>query len=95
MNNSLSWALTQVELGNKVARKSWDNEWFTKGVGGVVKSKDLWNKHAREFAEALPNQEIEVASYLLFKTNDNKLVMGWLPSQEDVFAEDYIIVLQR
>ena len=90
--NTLSWALTQIETGHKVTRKSWTNEWFVKGQGGIIKSNDLWNPHARQFTKSLENKEIEVESYLLFKTAKNKLIMGWTPTQEDIFAEDYVVI---
>jgi len=37
------------------------------------------------------HKEMEVESYLLFKTAKNKLIMGWTPTQEDIFAEDYVV----
>jgi len=92
MSNKLSWALDQLNLGKKITRTTWTNQWISVGNGGMVKSEDLWNKHARGFTENLPLNEIEVSSYLLLKTPDNRLIMGWTPSTEDIFADDYIVL---
>ena len=41
---------------------------------------------------SLPSESVEVLPYILFKTADNKILMGWLASQTDILAEDWIIL---
>lgn len=36
--------------------------------------------------------QIEICSHIDMKTADNKLVIGWLASQTDMFAEDWKVV---
>jgi hypothetical protein len=86
-------AIDKIKEGFKVARSGWNGKdmWITLGNGGVVKSEDFWNKHTKEFAEQ-NGGEAEVLPYLIMKTADNKILMGWLASQSDILANDWEVL---
>ncbi|MGB2579540.1 hypothetical protein AAIR98_001459 [Elusimicrobium simillimum] len=89
-----SWALRLLKEGKKVAREGWNGKgmWISLGSGHPAQSAAaFWNKHTREFAEK-NGGTAEVLPYILFKTADNKILMGWLASQTDMLAEDWTIV---
>ena len=87
-------AVEALKAGKKVARAGWNGKgmWLTLGKGGVVKSEDLWNDNTKAFAETLENKEVEVLPYILMKTADDKLLLGWLASQSDMLSEDWMII---
>lgn len=86
--------LSALKLGKKAQRVGWNgkNMWIALMPG--VKSlpaKDFWNPHAAKFAEENGGQA-EILPYFIFKTADNKILMGWLASQTDMVAEDWVIM---
>jgi hypothetical protein len=56
-----------------------------------MQEHDIWPKHIRDVA--LNNGgKVEISPYLIMKTVDDKIVMGWLASQTDMLADDWYIV---
>jgi hypothetical protein len=88
-------ALEAMNKGEKVARKGWNGKgmWIAKsGPTPVLLEADkFWNKHSKKAAEE-NGGSMEVLPYLIMKTADNKILMGWLASQTDMLAEDWEIV---
>lgn len=87
-------ALAAMKVGHKVARAGWNGKgmWICKGEGNeALPSGAFWNKHTREFAEQNGGYA-EVLPYLIMKTADNKILMGWLASQTDMLADDWQIL---
>ncbi len=87
-------ALEATRAGEKVARVGWNGKdmWIAQGAG--VKSLDsekFWNKHTRKFAEE-NGGSAEVLPYMIMKTADNKVLMGWLASQSDMVANDWEVI---
>lgn len=92
---SFSVALDLMKQGCKVQRAGWNgkNMWICLGAGQTIADPDkFWNKHTRAFAHerASRGMATEVAPYFIMKTADNKIVMGWLASQTDLAAEDWM-----
>lgn len=87
-------ALFLMEKGHKVRRSGWNGKdmWIAKGQGGQVAAENFWNEHTKAFAVTQPHGVAEVAPYVLMKTADGKIVMGWLASQTDIFAQDWELV---
>lgn len=80
--------------GNRVARSGWNgkNMWICLGEGNKsLPAESFWNRHTRAFAME-NGGEAEVLPYIIMKTADNKVLMGWLASQSDMLAEDWIVV---
>ncbi len=91
---SFEGALAAMKAGNKVARAGWNGKgmWISIGEGNpALPAASFWNPHARAFAEACGGTA-EVLPYILFKTADGKILMGWLASQSDMLADDWMVV---
>ena len=78
-------ALEALKFGNKVARSGWNG----KGMFlFLVKPVEI------EYKKALPTKydSIEHLESIAMKTADDKIQMGWIPSQLDMFAKDWCII---
>jgi len=89
--NNFGWALDQMRAGEKVRRAGWNGKgmWICQGEGRTVKAEHFWNVNTRTFAYTQPDSTVEVLPYLIMKTADNKILMGWLASQTDMLASDW------
>jgi len=90
---SFSMALDAMKGGHKVCRQGWNGKgmWICKGQGHpALPAEQFWNEHTKAFAES-NGGTAEVLPYLIMKTADNKILMGWLASQSDMLAEDWMI----
>lgn len=87
-------AIRLIKQGHKVARAGWNGKgmWIAYGKGNpALDANAFWNEHTKQFA--LDNGGTsEVLPYILFKTADDKILMGWLASQSDMLSEDWVIV---
>jgi len=93
-NLSFSQALEAMKAGKMVARKGWDgkNMWVCMGAGHpALEAEKFWNEHTRKFAEG-NGGKAEVLPYIIMKTADNKILMGWLASQTDLLCSDWNIL---
>ena len=93
-------ALESMKEGKKVARAGWNGKgmWIAlSGTGAgpnggrMTKAADFWNPHSRKFAEENGGQA-EVLPTLIMKTAGGQILMGWLASQSDMTAEDWVVV---
>lgn len=89
-------AIQAMEAGHKVAREGWSGEgwdmWICKGDGHpALPAYKFWNRHTLAFAEE-NGGTAEVLPYLILKTGDGKIQMGWSPSQRDALAKDWRVV---
>lgn len=94
-SGSFGDALQAMEAGFRVARAGWNGKgmWICLGEGGIVAASNFWNINTRQFALAQPEQRAEVLPYIIMKTADGKILMGWLASQTDVLAKDWVVVV--
>jgi|GEM_PF-481210 len=91
---SFGLALDAMAKGHKVARAGWNGKgmWIAKGEGTKsLPAEKFWNKHSRNHAE-LNGGAAEVLPYAIMKTATGEILMGWLASQSDMFADDWGIV---
>lgn len=66
--------------------------WVALGAGcEALSAEKFWNRHTRKFAEE-NGGTAEVLPYLILKTADSKILMGWLASQTDILAEDWCVL---
>lgn len=81
-------ALEALKQGKKVARQGWNG-------------KDMWlhianGKHGVSFEFGLyclgEEKDLVHLPSIVQKTSDNKYLIGWVPSQEDMFSEDWMII---
>jgi hypothetical protein len=85
-------ALQSVKHGSKAYREGWNGKgMFISLAPGFkqVKSEAIWSRHGREHAEKTGGH-IDVAPSLTLKNAQDQLVMGWVPSTGDLFAEDWV-----
>ena len=79
-------ALNALKAGKQVARAGWNG----KGMFlYLIKGTELQSGLKYGFGEYL--NEPEFVSTICMKTADNKLVAGWLASQTDMLAEDWVV----
>jgi len=93
-NLNFGQAIEALKAGKKVCRQGWNGKlmWLALSGGNPsLPSDKFWNQHNREFAESNGGQA-EVLPTITMKTADNKILMGWLASQTDMLAEDWMIV---
>jgi hypothetical protein len=85
-------ALQSVKQGSRIYRAGWNgkNQFLSLAPGNShLPAGSIWSRHGREFAELLGGS-IAVAPSLTLKNSQDQLVMGWVPSTGDLFAEDWV-----
>jgi hypothetical protein len=89
-------ALTALKAGKKVARKGWNGKgMFILIAGGYNVPKENLRPGTHitaEFLESRGVSEMAITQHIDMWTADNKYVSGWLASQTDMLAEDWVIV---
>lgn len=92
---SFGHALEALKGGYRVARKGWNGKdmWLALSCAGSmdVKAENFWSPHNAAFAED-NGGTAEVLPSITMKTADGKILMGWLASQTDMLAEDWMII---
>lgn len=88
---SFGTAIEHIKAGGRARRAGWNGKgmWIAYGAGRLVLAEDFWNKHTQKFALEQHDATAEVLPYILFKTADNKILMGFLASQTDMLSEDW------
>lgn len=88
-------AIEAMKAGNRVARAGWNGKgmWIalTWAEPRIVLAEDFWSPHARDHADE-NGGEAQVLPAILMKTADGSILMGWLASQTDMLADDWMIV---
>lgn len=87
---TFSEALEHAKKGLKVYRDGWNGkgQFLSFVPGALVPADKIWSKHGRAHAEASGGL-VWVAPSLTLKNAQGQLVMGWVPSTGDLFAEDW------
>ena len=91
---SFGFAIETMKKGKKVARAGWNGKgmWITYNGGHAnLEAENFWNSNNSDFAHD-NGGEAEVIPFLSMKTADDKILMGWLASQSDMLADDWMIV---
>lgn len=86
-------AIRALKAGKKVARSGWNGKGMYLWLLPATMVKAEWCKeaHLKEVAEA-NGGEIEALGSIRMMTADRKVLTGWLASQTDVLAEDWVVV---
>lgn len=84
-------ALVALKRGECVARKGWNGEgmFLTLQPGSIVDGDNMRNTGAKDYYTGC---ECAIAAHIDMKTADDTYVVGWLASQTDMLAEDWVIV---
>ena len=84
---SFGHAIEVMKHGGKVARKGWNGkDMFLYYVPG-----DTYKTQTCIARESF-GDEVECGAYICMKPANGPLVIGWLASQTDMLAEDWIII---
>lgn len=89
------YAINALKSGHRLARKSWVEKgmWLSLSPGAMqCPAEKLWSKHNREFAEE-NGGFVDVLPAITFKSCKGQIIMGWTPSQTDLLANDWQIIL--
>lgn len=88
-------AIEALKLGKKVARAGWNGKgmWLSLSGPGVreVPAGAFWSENNSAYAASLGGSA-KVLPAVTMKTATGDILMGWLASQTDMFAEDWEIV---
>ena len=83
-------AIEALKRGERVARKGWNGKgmWLILTHGRVVENLEPNSFYERCGFEA----PVTICSHIDMKAADGSMVVGWLASQTDMLAEDWVIV---
>ena len=83
-------AITMLKRGHKVARNGWNGKgmWIILNKGRVVENLEPNSFYERCGFEA----PVVIQDHIDMKAADGSMVVGWLASQTDMLAEDWVIV---
>lgn len=86
-------AIEALKSGAKVARLEWNGKgmylWLLSA--STIKAEWCKDEHLKKLAEA-NGGELECLGSIRMLTADKKVLTGWLASQTDMLAEDWVIV---
>ncbi len=92
---SFGLAIEALKQGAKVARAGWNGKGMWLSLSGhherTIPANAFWSQNNRNFAEQ-NSGEATVLPCITMKTADDKILMGWLASQTDMLADDWMIV---
>lgn len=89
-------AIEAMKNGKKVARRGWNGKgmWLCVPLCDGPKeipATGIWGKPNAEYAEQ-NGGTVKVVPYVTMKAADGTIVMGWLASQTDMLADDWIVL---
>lgn len=84
-------AIELLKEGHKVARKGWNGKgmFLVLQNGSSVPGDCMRNAPAREYYEG---KQVIIMPHIDMKAADDTYVVGWLASQTDMLAEDWVKV---
>lgn len=94
MNNlNFGQALEALKAGRRITREGWNGKgmWLFLLPAGNIPAHIVHDPALKEIVEA-NGGTISALPSIRMKTADNKILTGWLASQSDMFAEDWIIL---
>jgi hypothetical protein len=93
MNITFGEALEALKQGKRITRQGWNGKgmWLFLLPAGSIPAHIVHDPALKEIVEA-NGGTIDALPSIRMKTADNKILTGWLASQSDMFAEDWIIL---
>lgn len=86
-------AIEAMKDGKKVAREGWNGKgMFIYITAGSVVPKKRLKPETAEKLSGFCSPTATINAHIDMKTADNSVVVGWLASQTDMLAEDWMIV---
>ena len=98
IRNGMSFgsAIFMLKRGRKVARKGWNGKdmfiYLSDGLN--LDSKSLTGAAAKQLLPVLPGvpNSFKICPHIDMKAADGTIVVGWLASQTDMLADDWIVI---
>lgn len=91
-------ALEAIKAGVRVARAGWNGKgmWIALSPGSEFSASHAKPGHAAyHLAQQAPAAPIRLGAHIDMKAADGSLVIGWLASQTDMLAEDWLVVCEK
>ena len=92
-------AIRALKQGSRGAREGWNGKgmWLSLSgpLGGrIIPHTAFWSKNNADYAAQRIEQEghATVLPCITMKTATGEILMGWLASQTDMLAEDWVVV---
>jgi len=86
-------AVERLKQGRKVARNGWNGKDMFLWLKPATKVKSEFCKDENlKFVVETNGGEMDALGTICMKTADNKILTGWLASQTDILAEDWVEV---
>lgn len=87
-------AIVALKAGKRVARLGWNGKgmWLALTPGSVINASEARSGAALAKATADPVGTITIGAHIDMHAADGSIVVGWLASQTDMLAEDWIEV---
>ena len=88
-------ALRALKAGYRVSRAGWNGKDMWLALSGSLEGRRIpaasfWSKHNAEYAAQTVDGSANVLPCITMKTADGSILMGWLASQTDMLAEDWV-----
>lgn len=89
-------ALAALKAGHRVAREGWNGKGMWLALSGVIGGRRVdadkfWSPHNEAFARE-NGGSATVLPCITMKTASGEILMGWLASQTDMLADDWMVV---
>lgn len=89
-------ALQALKAGYRVAREGWKGKGMWLSLSGLsggtrIDADKFWSPHNEAFARE-NGGAATVLPCITMKTTTGEILMGWLASQTDMLAEDWMVV---
>jgi len=85
-------AIEAMKEGKKVARKGWNGKDMYLWLLPTAMVKKEWCKDPRMLEVCGDREEIPCLGSIRMKTATGEILTGWLASQSDILAEDWVII---
>jgi len=89
-------AVKALKAGKRVARKGWNgkNMFLFLLPAGTVPTKAIHDPALRQVIESeVGGETFEALGSIRMFTADKKILTGWLASQTDILAEDWVVLI--
>jgi Protein of unknown function (DUF2829) len=90
------YALTCLKAGSRVAREGWNGKgmWLSLSCDNSrrIPAASFWSRNNIEYAMTQPLGQASVLPCITMKTATGEILMGWLASQTDMLANDWVVL---
>jgi hypothetical protein len=94
-NQNFGQAIEALKQGKRVSRNGWNGKGMFLFLlpGGTVPTKTIYDPALRQVIESeVSGETFEALGSIRMFTADKKILTGWLASQTDMLAEDWVIL---